>query len=96
MSNDHILELLANVLNELTDPKEVPSIQYLTIGEVSKTLQVSKPTVLTWLKDKKNPLPYFNFGKRQIRIRVDDLEEWTIAHRSKAKERVEKLMEIAK
>ena len=96
MNSDNFLELFTKALKELTDKSEEPPIKYLTVGEVSKKLQVSKPTVLTWLKDKKNPLPYFNFGKRQIRIRVDDFEEWTKAHRSKVQERADKLVEIAK
>ena len=96
MANDNFLELLTKVLKEVTDPDEVPSIQYLTIDEVAKKLKVSKPTVLAWLKNKSHPLPYFNFGKRQIRIHVDDLKEWTIAHRSNVIEKVDKLVEITK
>ena len=96
MNSDNFMELFTKALKELTDKSEEPSIQYLTIEEVAKKLKVSKPTVLAWLKNKSHPLPYFNFGKRQIRIHVDDLKEWTIAHRSNVIEKVDKLVEITK
>ena len=96
MATDNFLELLTKALEELLHENVEPSIQFLTIDEVAKQFKVSKPTVLSWLKSKKHPLSYFNFGKRQIRIRVDDLEEWTIAHRSKVQERADKLIQITK
>jgi len=94
MCNDNIIEILRNVLTELGDKKEEDSTQFLTIDEVSKKLKLSKPTVLSWLQNKKHPLPFFKFGKRQIRIKSDDLEEWIINHRSKVQERTEKLINI--
>ena len=96
MSNDNICELLKQILNEIDDKNEEPSIQFLTIDEVAKKFKVSKPTVLSWLKSKKHPLPYFNFGKRQIRIHSDDLEEWIINHRNRVQERADKLIQITK
>ena len=94
MTNDNILELLAKVLKELQDKNEEPHIQYLTIEEVAKKLKVSKPTVLSWLKSKRHPLPFFNFGIRQIRIHVDDLEGWIINHKNKVQGRADKLIQI--
>ena len=94
MNNDNVLELLTKVLKEVTDPDEVPSKEYFTIEEVAKKLKVSKPTVISWLKSKKHPLPYFKFGKRQVRIKSDDFEEWIINHRSKVQERTDKLINI--
>ena len=94
MTNNDISELLKRVLKELNDKIEEPSIQFLTIDEVAKQLKVSKPTVLSWLKSKKHPLPYFNFGKRQIRIHSEDFEEWIINHRNRVQERADKLIQI--
>ena len=94
MNNDNFMELFTKALKELTDKNEEPSIQYLTIEEVAKKLKVSKPTVLSWLKNKRHPLPHFNFGKRQIRIHSDDLEGWIINHKNKVQERAEKLIQI--
>ena len=91
---DNFLELLTKALEELLHENVEPSIQYLTIEEVAKQFKVSKPTVLSWLKSKKHPLPYFNFGKRQVRIKSDDLEEWIINHRSRVHERTDKLINI--
>ena len=96
MNSDNFLELLTKVLKELPHENAEPSIQYLTIDEVAKKLKVSKPTVLSWLKNKRHPLPYFNFGKRQIRIQIDVLEEWIMTHRSKVPEREDKLIQITK
>ena len=96
MNSDNFMELFTKALKELTDKSEEPSIQYLTIEEVAKKLKVSKPSVLAWLKNKSHPLQYFIFGKRQIRIHVDDLEKWITSHRSKVQERADKLVEIAK
>ena len=94
MSNDNICELLKQILNEIDDKNEEPSIQFLTIDEVAKKFKVSKPTVLSWLKNKRHPLPYFNFGIRQIRINSNDLEGWIINHRNKVQERADKLIQI--
>ena len=94
MNSGNFMELFTKALKELTDKDEAPPKQYFTIEEVAKKLKVSKPTVISWLKDKKYPLPYFNFGKRQIRIKPDDLEAWIINHRSKIQEGSEKLIQV--
>jgi excisionase family DNA binding protein len=96
MNKDNVFELLEKVLKELHEKNDEPQIQYFTISEVAEKLKVSKPTVRSWIKNKKYPLPHFNFGKRQIRIYTDDLEEWIINHRKKVQERAEKLIQISK
>lgn len=50
--------------------------QLLTVKEVAKILQVSKPHVYNLFNDKELPLPFVQVSPASKRVRKSDLDGW--------------------
>jgi excisionase family DNA binding protein len=48
----------------------------LTVAEAAKQYNITPATIRNWIKDKENPLPHLNVGKRQTTILLRDLHEY--------------------
>ncbi len=65
---------------------------YLSEKQAAEHIGVSRATVIKWMNLKDNPLPYFKWGPRSIRIVQEELEQWLEQYRSEKK--IEKLADI--
>lgn len=58
---------------------------YLTLEQIAEILQVAVETVRTYLKRKRNPLPYYRIG-REYRISREDFDKWMEEQKGKPDE----------
>lgn len=52
---------------------------FLTVEQVAERLGVNPSTVRYWVKSK--GLPVVRLGRRCVRYRIEDLDEWAAGHR---------------
>ena len=69
-------------------------MNYITVTEVAKKMNVSRQTVFDWIY--KKGLPYYRWGKRGIRISDPDLDDWLKRYRNHSgeKPKISKLVNL--
>jgi excisionase family DNA binding protein len=75
--HDGIMTSCVGIQAELPTQNNVNSTdERLTVAEAAKQYNITPATIRNWIKDKENPLPHLNVGKRQTTILLRDLHEY--------------------